>query len=257
MLIACAAILGLLIGSFLNVVILRMPIMLMHPTPTFNLMIPRSHCPNCAYIIGFLENIPIVSYLFLKGRCKQCALPIPIRYPLIELLTALVSTATIYHFELTLAGGFSLILVWSLIALSIIDLDHQILPDDITLPMVWVGLLANIFSVFTSLESAVLGAIGGYLSLWTIYWIFKLLTHKEGMGYGDFKLLALLGAWLGWQALPLIILCASLMGSVMGLMLIGLKKHTRSTPMPFGPYLALAGVIALFWGPGLTIFYLN
>lgn len=252
-----AGLLGLLIGSFLNVVILRVPHMLMDPSPTFNLITPASHCPQCSHVIGVLENIPVLSYVFLLGRCKACKTSISIRYPFIELLTALLTVLTVSHFGFSLASGFAIVLVWSLIASSFIDLDHQIIPDDITLPILWLGLFANIFSIFTPPQNAILGAIAGYLSLWTIYWIFKLLTKKEGMGYGDFKLLALLGAWLGWQALPLIILLSSLLGSMIGLFLILIKKHTRSDPMPFGPYLALAGFIALLWGPTLNIYYLS
>lgn len=252
MLLFYAGILGLLMGSFLNVVILRVPVMIFNPSSSFNLITPASHCPKCQHFISPLENIPVISYLFLLGRCKACSHKIPIRYPLIELLTAFLTVLTVSHFDLTPACGFALLLVWSLIASSMIDFDHQIIPDDISLPLLWVGLFANIFSLFTPLENAVLGAMAGYLSLWTIYWIFKLITQKEGMGYGDFKLLALLGGWLGWQALPFIILISSFLGSVVGISLILAKKHSRSTPMPFGPFLALGGFLMLFWGNSIS-----
>lgn len=246
-----SGILGLLIGSFLNVVIFRVPKMLEAElqglTPPLNLIKPRSQCPLCHHTIHALENIPVLSYLFLKGRCRRCYQRISLRYPLIEILTASITMMTVAHFGISPACGFALILSWSLIASSFIDIDHQILPDDISLPILWLGLFANIFGLFTDLESAVLGAIIGYLSLWTVYWIFKLVTKKEGMGYGDFKLLALLGAWLGVKALPIIILLSSLLGSVIGISLILLKRQTRDTPMPFGPYLALAGFISLIY----------
>ena len=227
---------GLLIGSFLNVVIIRLPRMLAHswtvqcyeylkqPLPAetkepYNLVLPRSHCPKCNHMISAIDNIPVISFLFLKGRCRHCQTPISWRYPLIEITTALLSIVVAYRFAISWQTLAALILTWSLITLTVIDLQEQLLPDDITLPLLWLGLIVNSQSFFTSLESALFGAVAGYLFLWSIYWLFKLLTHKEGMGYGDFKLLAMLGAWLGWQVLPVIILLSSVVGVVVGLTL--------------------------------------
>jgi len=267
-----AGLLGLMVGSFLNVVIHRLPIMMERDwaaqcadlrgesPPAFeplSLARPRSRCPQCNHSITALENIPVISWLLLHGRCKACAAPISLRYPLIEALTGLLFAFAAWHFGFTAAGLGALILVAALLALTAIDFDTQLLPDDITLPLLWIGLALNAFNVYTDLKSAVIGAIAGYLSLWTVYWIFKLFTGKEGMGYGDFKLLAALGAWLGWQMLPLTILLSSLVGAVVGIALMAFARHGRNVPIPFGPYLAAAGVIALVWGKPLTRAYLG
>ena len=267
-----AALLGLIVGSFLNVVIYRLPRMMERewqaqcaelrceeavPAEALNLAKPRSRCPACGHQITALENIPILSYLVLRGRCSACKARISPRYPLIEALTGLLSFLTIWHFGPTLAGGAALLMVWSLIALTFIDFDTQLLPDSITLPLLWLGLLFNLIGGFASLQSAVVGAMAGYLSLWSVYWLFKLATGKEGMGYGDFKLLAALGAWLGWQLLPVIILLSAVVGAVVGIVLIVLAKHGRNVPIPFGPYLAGAGLIALYWGKEINQGYLG
>ena len=265
---------SLMIGSFLNVVIHRLPIMLERdwqaeyhsyfdsepeavPTAPYNLMVPRSCCPHCDHPIGALENIPLLSWLWLKGRCRACKAPISARYPLVELLTALLSVAV----AATLPPGWgalaALALTWTLVALTFIDLDKMLLPDQLTLPLLWAGLLFNLQGGFASLADAVIGAMAGYLVLWTLYWAFKLLTGKEGMGYGDFKLLAALGAWLGWQALPIVLLLSSLVGAVIGIGLILLRNHHQGKPIPFGPYLAIAGWIALLWGDSITRWYLD
>lgn len=265
---------SLMIGSFLNVVIHRMPIMLERdwqaeyhsyfdsepeavPTAPYNLMVPRSCCPHCDHPIGALENIPLLSWLWLKGRCRACKAPISARYPLVELLTALLSVAV----AATLPPGWgalaALALTWTLVALTFIDLDKMLLPDQLTLPLLWAGLLFSLLGGFASLADAVIGAMAGYLVLWTLYWAFKLLTGKEGMGYGDFKLLAALGAWLGWQALPIVLLLSSLVGAVIGIGLILLRNHHQGKPIPFGPYLAIAGWIALLWGDSITRWYLD
>lgn len=274
---------SLLVGSFLNVVILRLPKMmeadwtqqcrelLQHQeaqakgeTPVaapqntdkpFNLMTPASTCPKCGHKIRAWENIPIISYLLLKGKCANCKTHISIRYPLTEAATALLSVVVAWHFGFGWDCFWALVLTWSLVALTVIDFDTQLLPDDITLPLLWVGLLVNLDSGFVRLPDAVLGAIGGYLILWSVYWVFKKLTGKEGMGYGDFKLLAMLGAWMGWQALPLIILLSSLVGAVIGISLILFRGHDRNIPIPFGPYLAIAGWIYLLWGQHLVDTY--
>lgn len=267
-----AGLLGLMVGSFLNVVIHRLPIMmerdwalqcaeLRGETPPacepLTLAKPRSRCPQCGHPISALENIPIVSWVLLRGRCKGCAAPISPRYPLIEALTGLLFGLAAWHFGFSVAGLGALVLVAALIALTGIDFDTQLLPDDITLPLLWIGLALNAFSVYTDLKSAVIGAMAGYLALWTVYWGFKLTTGKEGMGYGDFKLLAALGAWLGWQMLPLTILLSSLVGAAVGLGLMVFARHNRNVPIPFGPYLAAAGIIALIWGKPLTRAYLG
>ncbi|MGE3319471.1 MAG: A24 family peptidase [Candidatus Berkiella sp.] len=264
---------GLIIGSFLNVVIVRLPRMLHQAwsaqcndymqqkspqtevTKPYNLVFPRSHCPKCNHLIGALENIPVLSFLFLKGKCRHCQAPISCRYPLIEILTATLSIVVVYHFGITWQTVAALLFTWSLLVLTIIDLEEQLLPDDITLPLLWIGLLINTQGLFTSLESAVFGAIAGYLFLWSVYWLFKLFTGKEGMGYGDFKLLAMLGAWLGVKALPVIVLLSSVVGLIVGLSLIALKRLTRGQPIPFGPYLAMAGWLSLLWGDKLTHLY--
>jgi leader peptidase (prepilin peptidase)/N-methyltransferase len=265
-------ILGLMVGSFLNVVIHRLPKMMerdwqqqcaelrgetLPPSPIYNLVAPRSACPHCHHAISAWENIPVFSYLFLRGKCKGCGAPISPRYPLVEALTGLLCAYAAWHFGFGAATAGALLLIWALVALTAIDFDTQLLPDDITLPLLWAGLLFNLFGTFTSLSSAVLGAVLGYLALWSVYWLFKLVTGKEGMGYGDFKLLAALGAWLGWQMLPLIILSSSLVGAVVGITLIVVLKQGRNIPIPFGPYLAGGGLIALFWGSTLTQSYLQ
>lgn len=266
------AVLGLFIGSFLNVVIYRLPVMMERewqteaanlrgeePTeqPRFNLATPRSRCPHCGHGITAVENIPVVSYLLLRGRCRHCGGSISVRYPLIEALCAVLSGFTAFHFGYGIAAAGALVFVWSMIALSFIDLDTQLLPDSITLPLLWLGLLLNLSGTYTDLPSAVIGAAAGYLSLWSVFWLFKLTTGKEGMGYGDFKLLAAVGAWLGWQILPLTILLSSVVGAVVGIALIVVRKHGREIPIPFGPYLAAAGLLALFWGSQLTSAYLG
>ena len=224
---------------------------------SFNLITPRSLCPECKHQISALENIPVISYLFLKGKCKNCNRKISIRYPVIELVSAISVTIVAFYFGVTIQALFAILLTWALIALSMIDFDHQLLPDDITLPFLWLGIIINFFGVFTSLESSILGAVFGYLSLWSVYILFKLLTKKEGMGHGDFKLLALLGAWFGWQLLPLIVILSSLVGAIIGISLIIFKSHDKTVPIPFGPYLAIAGWVGMLWGPYIMSAYLN
>jgi leader peptidase (prepilin peptidase)/N-methyltransferase len=265
--------LGLLIGSFLNVVVHRLPIMMQRgwreqareilelpaepQAQTFNLVLPNSSCPHCAHEIKPRENIPVISYLFLRGKCSNCKASISMRYPLVELACGLLSAFIAWHFGFTWQAGAMLLLTWGLLAMSLIDVDHQLLPDSLVLPLLWLGLITNSFGLFTSLEDALWGAIAGYLSLWSVYWLFKLVTGKEGMGYGDFKLLAMLGAWGGWQVLPLTILMSSLVGAVLGLIMLRLRNAETSTPIPFGPYLAIAGWIALLWGEQITSSYLQ
>ncbi len=260
-------ILGLMVGSFLNVVIYRLPVMMQReweaqcadlrgePPPLherFNLAVPRSRCPKCGHAISALENVPVISWLVLRGRCSGCKTAISARYPLIEALCGLLSAYAGWHFGYGLMGLGALLFVWTMIALTFIDFDTQLLPDDITLPLLWLGLLFNLGGQFTDLKSAVIGAMAGYLALWSVYWGFKLATGKEGMGYGDFKLLAALGAWFGWQLLPMTILLSSVVGAVVGISMILFARHGRNTPIPFGPYLATAGIIALFWGKPLS-----
>ncbi len=268
----CTAALGLIIGSFLNVVIFRLPEILKRDwekqcqellnqesqkaAAPFNLIIPRSHCPSCGHPIGVFENIPVVSYLLQRGRCRHCSASISPRYPAIEILTALLSCFVAWKFGFTLHTLFAMVLTWALIALSFIDIDHQLLPDDITLPFLWFGLSLSLFGVFTDMQSAIIGAMAGYLSLWSVYQLFKLITGKEGMGYGDFKLLALFGAWLGWSMLPLIILLSSLVGAIIGITMIAVMGRDRQIPIPFGPYLAIAGWIAMLWGNDINTAYL-
>ncbi len=263
---------GLLVGSFLNVVIYRLPKMLERDwqidaaqvlgtasetdrvdTP-FNRAQPRSQCPGCGTQVKAIDNIPIVSFVLLRGRCGQCQNPISLQYPAIELTTGLVTLFLIHHFGLSSVAVLACLLTYALIALSTIDYRTTLLPDSITLPFLWLGLLANINGTFTDLTSAVVGAMAGYLSLWSVYWGFKLLTGKDGMGFGDFKLLGLLGAWLGWQMLPIIIILSSLAGAIIGLSLIALGRD-KDHPIPFGPYLAIAGWTALIWGESLTAHY--
>lgn len=275
-----AVLFGLAVGSFLNVVIHRLPKMLdrewkaqcleylgsaapqaPQPTesaqPAYNLVVPRSGCPSCGHSITMLENIPVLSYLFLKGRCAACGTRISVRYPIVEALTGVVSGYIAWRYGFTLAVVFALVFCWALIALTFIDADTQLLPDDITLPLLWIGLIANLGGTFTDLNSAVLGALLGYLVLWAVYWCFKILTGKEGMGYGDFKLLAALGAWLGWQMLPLIILLSAAVGAVVGIVGILIAGREKGARIPYGPFLAAAGLIALLWGRNLNEWYLG
>jgi leader peptidase (prepilin peptidase)/N-methyltransferase len=281
-----AAFLGLCVGSFLNVVIHRLPIMMEREwraqcqeldsssaealanatgTPAieqaaperFNLVVPRSRCPDCGHAIGALENIPVLSYLLQRGRCRGCGTRISPRYPLVELLTAILTVAVVARFGLTLAGAGVVLLTFALVALTFIDLDTMLLPDSITLPLLWLGLGLNLVPVYASLPDAVIGAMAGYLSLWAIYWAFKLLTGKEGMGYGDFKLLAALGAWLGWSALPTVVLLSSIVGAAVGVTMILLRGHDRQIPIPFGPYIAAAGWLAAMWGEDIAALYLG
>ncbi len=277
-----ALLLSLLVGSFLNVVIYRLPVMMQRewdaylqsevsnkssvpaetdsteePEEAFNLMTPGSRCGSCGHQIQWYENIPVISWLFLRGRCSSCGTGISFRYPFVELLTGLSSAWLVWHFGFTLEAGLLVLLTWALITLTFIDLDHQLLPDSITLPLVWMGLLINTQEVFTSLESAVIGAAAGYLVLWSVYWLFKLLTGKEGMGYGDFKLLAAIGAWGGFQILPLVILLSSVVGVVLAFALIAFRRHEAQNPLPFGPYLAIAGWIAMVWGDSIISAYLG
>lgn len=267
-----AGLLGVIVGSFLNVVIHRLPKMMERewraqcaelnnqppePAPRYNLLAPRSACPHCGHAISAIENIPVLSYLFLRGKCKGCGTAISPRYPIVEFISGVLSAYAAWHFGFGLAGLAAIAFVWALIALTFIDFDTQLLPDDITLPLLWLGLLLNLNNAYTSLPDALIGAVAGYLVLWTVYWLFKLTTGKEGMGFGDFKLLAAIGAWLGWQMLPLVILLSSLVGAVIGITLIVFAKRGRNIPIPFGPYLAGGGLIALFWGQPLTQSYLQ
>ncbi|MDE2311148.1 MAG: prepilin peptidase, partial [Betaproteobacteria bacterium] len=279
--VSLCTLLGLMVGSFLNVVIHRLPKMLerewqlqcaelkdqitelpgighselagnspdvRRPTPdTYNLVVPRSACPHCGHKISALENIPVISYLLLRGKCKGCGAHISARYPIVEVASGLLSGYVAWHFGFGLAASAALLFVWALLALTFIDFDTQLLPDAITLPLLWLGLLLNLSATFVELHSAVVGAVAGYLALWAVYWLFKLATGKEGMGYGDFKLLAAIGAWLGWQMLPLVILLSSLVGAMVGITLIVAARHGRNIPIPYGPYLAGGGLIALFW----------
>ncbi len=282
--------LSLIVGSFLNVVIYRLPIMLKREWKTdcmgflsddiekdlsvdallnkteaikkdhetFNLSIPRSRCPSCGHQITVLENIPVISWLFLRGKCSACHSSISIRYPFVELSTALLSVLVAHTFGVQWFTLAALILTWSLISLSMIDFDTQLLPDNITLPLMWTGVLISLLSLSNiSLENSIIGLMAGYGSLWSIYHLFKLITGKEGMGFGDFKLLAVLGAWLGWQALPLILLLSALVGSIIGVLLILLLGRDKNIPIPFGPYLASAGFISLLWGEAIKQFYFN
>ena len=269
----CLLSLGLVVGSFLNVVIHRLPIMMESrwrkdccelleveqekQEQPLSLAFPNSHCPKCKANIRAWQNIPVLSYLLLGGRCANCGTRISLRYPLVELITGLLTLSLAWFFPASPALLGAMLLTWALIALTMIDIDHQLLPDDITLPLLWLGLLLNLFGTFASLGDAVIGAMAGYLVLWSIYWLFKLLTGKEGMGYGDFKLLAALGAWFGWQVLPLIILLSSLVGAIVGIGLMVARNQGKDIPIPFGPYLAAAGWIAMIWGDSMTSAYLN
>jgi len=305
LLVTCAFLFALLVGSFLNVVIHRLPIMLdrqwraqaqemlAEPAPqsagsaaatagatgatgatgstgastrpdTYNLVTPRSACPHCGAPIRAHQNIPLISWLLLGGKCANCKARIPARYPLVELCTALLSAAVVWRFGWHWQSVAALAVTWALVALTVIDLDHQILPDSITLPLLWLGLLASLAwstnlapPIPTDPRSAILGAVGGYLTLWSVFWAFKLTTGKEGMGYGDFKLFAALGAWTGWQMLPLILLLSAFTGAAVGIVLIVLRGRDRNVPIPFGPYLAAAGWIAMMWGPQIVGGYLS
>ncbi|MFT4100376.1 MAG: A24 family peptidase [Burkholderiaceae bacterium] len=277
--IGLALLVGLAIGSFLNVVIHRVPKMLERAWAAeaaeaaaaastgatgaagavagerYNLLVPGSACPHCGHRIRAWENVPMLGWLMLGGRCSSCRAPISPRYPIVELATGVLSALAIAHYGASFAGLCAMVLLWFLIALAFIDADTQLLPDSMTLPLLWLGLLSNLFGTFTDLHSAVIGAMAGYLLLWSIYWAFKAATGKEGMGYGDFKLLAALGAWFGWQAIPSIILMSSLVGAIVGIVLIVLARHGREVPMPFGPYLAGAGVLVLFFRAPLAAWF--
>ena len=270
--ISFVTILGLFIGSFLNVVIYRLPLMMKREwqsqcdqlngketqtLPPFTLSIPRSHCPHCKHTISASENIPLISYIALKGICKQCKAGISARYPLVEILSATLSGIIAWQFGFEWSSFSALLLTWALIVLTFIDIDHQLLPDSITLPLIWLGIFVNLFSIHTELQSSIIGAMAGYLSFWLIFQGFKLITNKEGMGYGDFKLLAALGAWLGWSLLPSIILLSSLIGVLVGISLILLKQRQRDNLISFGPYLAAVGWLALIWGAQINTAYLD
>ena len=269
---AVGTLVGLMVGSFLNVVICRLPKMMENDwkdqcaelegktpekRPAFNLIFPRSRCDSCGHAIGTMENIPVLSYLILRGKCRHCGSGIAPRTVLVEAATGIMSGFAAWHFGFGMAALGALLVIWSMVVLAFIDIDTQLLPDSITLPLLWTGLLFNLEGTFTPLASAVLGAVFGYLSLWSIYWLFKIATKKEGMGYGDFKLLAAIGAWLGAAQLPLVILLSSVVGAISGIAMIVLAKLGRSTPIPFGPYLAGGGLIALFWGREIARLYLG
>ena len=276
--IAGGILLGLLVGSFLNVVAYRLPVMMQRewdmqtlelagqPIPeqdAFNLIVPRSRCPACKTAIPPWHNIPVLSWLILRGKCRHCATAISARYPLVELGTGLLSGLIIWKFGFSAAGIAGLFFLWVLISLSLIDIDHQLLPDRVTYLLLWSGLTLALFHPladnlpFPDLRDSVVGAIAGYLSLWSVYWLFKLVTGKEGMGYGDFKLSAALGAWLGWQMLPLVIFLSAAVGAILGFTMIMMRSHDRQVPIPFGPYLAGAGLIALLWGREISNAYLG
>jgi len=289
------AFLGLFVGSFLNVVIYRLPVMMENEwrqamqemaeadeanaentaatlattqapesqttepqtNETFNLSVPRSRCPKCNQLITWWQNIPVISYLFLGGKCHGCKTPISIRYPAIEVITMLLSLAVAWQFGPSWQTALGILTTWFLVAMTMIDFDHQLLPDSLTLPLMWIGLLASLIPIFADVQSAVIGAAAGYLALWMVFHLFKLITGKEGMGYGDFKLLAALGALLGWQMLPMVILLSSLVGAVVGITLIAISGRDKNIPIPFGPYLAAAGWLAMMWGEQITNAYLG
>ena len=271
--VALASLLGLIVGSFLNVLVWRLPTMLerewraqalevlglpAEPAgPTYNLMHPSSCCPHCNHPIRPWENIPLLSYLMLRGRCAHCRGAISARYPLTELACGLISAFVAWHFSFGWQAGAVMLLSWGLLAMSLIDADHQLLPDVLVLPLLWLGLIINGFDLLAPLTDALWGAVIGYMSLWSVFWLFKLATGKDGMGHGDFKLMALIGAWGGWQVLPMTLLMSSLAGVFVGLILMRVRKTQVSSPMPFGPYLAIAGWIALLWGGQITDFYLQ
>ena len=266
-------VLGSMIGSFLNVVIYRLPVMMQREwrhdclefleqaqdseVEKFNLSVPRSRCGSCGHQITAMENIPLISYLVLGGKCSACKTSISPQYPLVEVFTGIVSVIIGWHFGVSLQTLAALFLSWGLIAASGIDIGHKLLPDSITLPLLWLGILLSFFNVFISLEDSVIGAMAGYMSLWTVFILFKVVTGKEGMGHGDFKLLAMLGAWLGWKPLFVVILTSSVVGATIGISMILLKKTERGTQIPFGPYLAAAGWMTLLWGDELMHFYLS
>ncbi len=270
-LVVFCSLLGLLVGSFLNVVAHRYPIMMQrmwiaecstlldspphHADEPFNLLAPRSRCPSCNHLITALENIPVISYMVLRGRCRQCRTPISIQYPFVELFGGLVAGIAAWRFGFTPAAGAAMLLAWTLITLTVIDFREQLLPDSLTLPLLWSGLLQALFALHTDLQSAVIGAMLGYLSLWSVYHLFRLLTGKEGMGYGDFKLLAALGAWCGWQGLIPIVLISSLVGAVIGIVLVLVKGRDKNVPMPFGPFLAIAGWIVFTFEPWIARYW--
>lgn len=272
-LLTVSTILGLLVGSFLNVVAYRLPVMMERrwkreceelrtgepadPGKPFNLVTPDSTCPSCGHKIRARENIPLISYLLQKGQCVSCKTRISIQYPLVELATGILSFVVVWHFGYSWASVAALGFTWALVALTVIDFNTQLLPDSITYPLLWAGLLINLFGIFTDQTSSLLGAVFGYLSLWSVFILFKLVTGKEGMGHGDFKLLAALGAWVGWQTLPLIIVLSSVVGAIIGVFLIRFRNHEQGTPMPFGPFLATAGWIALLWGEQIIDAYLR
>ena len=282
-LISCTLIFGLLVGSFLNVVIFRYPIMLFREWETmakeiltergfkltppkesvdnhpekFNLVVPRSACPKCSHKITSMENIPIVSYLFLKGKCKECENPISARYPFVELLTGICFALTANHFGFGWPLLAALLITAYFVAMSFIDIDHQILPDTMTLPLIWFALLCSFQSLFVPLQDAVIGALVGYLALWSIYWLFKLITGKEGMGYGDFKLLAVIGALVGWQQVGLVVVLSAGVGAIIGGLLLAIQKKGKETKIPFGPYLAVAGWVTLLWGDKIIAKYMQ
>ena len=272
LLVVVAVVVGLVVGSFLNVVIHRLPKMLerqwraecaelagtpLPPSEKYDLVAPRSACPKCGKMITAAQNIPLVSYLVLRGKCANCRAPISPRYPVVEAVSGVLAGYIAWRYGLSSALFGALIFTWAMLALAFIDLDTFYLPDSITLPLLWAGLLFNTGATFTDLRSAVIGAAAGYLALWSVFWAYKLATGKEGMGYGDFKLLAAIGAWLGWKMLPLVILLSSVVGAVIGITLIVIAKHAREKPIPFGPYLAVAGLIALFWGEQINRRYLD
>ncbi len=267
-----AAVIGLCVGSFLNVVIHRLPKMMERgwadqcaelagrepeAKPRYDLVVPRSACPACGHAITAIENVPVVSWLALRGRCRACKAPISPRYPVVELVAGALAVAAVWQFGAGWKGLAACALLWTLLALAFIDADTQLLPDDLTLPLLWGGLAANLFGLFVPLASAVIGAIAGYLVLWAVYWLFKLVRGKEGMGYGDFKLLAALGAWLGWPMLPQIVLVSSVLGAVGGILMIVLKGRDKAVPLPYGPWLAGAGAVALFFGAAINALYLR
>jgi leader peptidase (prepilin peptidase)/N-methyltransferase len=268
---ACVLV-GLCTGSFLNVVIHRMPRMMEkrwraecaelngEQAPAgerYNLMLPASSCPACGHRITAVQNIPVLSYVALRGRCAACRASISPRYPIVEALTGILSGYAAWRMGFSMPAAGALVFMWAMIALAFIDFDTFYLPDDITLPLLWAGLLINVSGTYTDLVSAVIGAAAGYLSLWVVFWLFKWATGKEGMGYGDFKLLAAIGAWLGWKILPLVILLSSFVGALIGVLMIVIARRGRNVPIPFGPYLAIAGIIALFHGEALTRRYLD
>jgi leader peptidase (prepilin peptidase)/N-methyltransferase len=273
LLVCVTGLLGLLIGSFLNVVIYRLPKMMQQawteearailllpqrpPSSRLSLVFPASRCPHCGAGVRAWQNIPVISWLLLRGRCASCAGSISAQYPLIELLSGLAAAACAWRFGWSPQLAAALVLTWTLLALAVIDLHTQLLPDSLTLPLLWLGLALGLVGIYADLPGAVIGAMAGYLSLWLVYWAFKLTTGKEGMGYGDFKLLAALGAWLGWQALPLVVLLSSAVGALVGVGMILARRLDRERPMPFGPFLAAAGWIALIWGDAISASYLS